>query len=41
MVPSAEQEHITCGDEGVEKEISWIVPVCPVHCPIYCPVAGE
>jgi hypothetical protein len=41
MVPSPEQEHITCGDDGAEKEISWIDPVWPVHSPKYCPVAEE
>jgi hypothetical protein len=41
IVPSEEQEQITCGDDGAEKEISWIDPLCPVHSPKNCPVAGE
>ena len=40
IVPSPEQEHITCSEDGAEKAISWILPLWPVHSPKYCPVAG-
>lgn len=41
IVPSEEQEHSVCAEEGIENEISLMVPLCPLHSPKYCPVPGE